>query len=359
MKRLASLFVSFVLLAALAPAWSRADVADLAARRKASIASARELVHGLAAKGQLRSGKQGLNVRIRGLLVGEAPEVWAREPAQSSKKKGVPDSRDATYGNTHPMFKRLASSGWYRSGMIEKLQKLADSLRETRSISRSTPLAQTEFLVFDLEATGGSKGRFDGSKRRFLSGWDEITQFGYSIYRGGQKVSSGNFTIRPDVRIDPFVERLIGLNAAKLATSPRFEEVAERILTLMKGRVLVGQSAIKNDWSWLQSNFARLGVDLPGPGGLMLDTYNLSFLKFPEGTSLKNLVSHYGLERGHNHDAGYDATATAEVFHAQLRERGVQTLGDAFRLQDEANVIMHRPRLPVPPASAVQVAPAL
>jgi len=282
-------------------------------------------------------------VQVRGLLAGTTTPRLA--------PSGTPqDSRDASYRGAHPMFQRLARSGWYRSAQIGDLQRLANNLRTTRSIAPRTPLSQVELLAFDLEASGGSKGRFDAKKGKLLLGWDEITQFGYTVYRGGRAVQSGTIDIRPDVAIEPVVQRITGLTPAKLANAARFEHVASQILTLMQGRVLVGQGAIKNDWGWLQSNFARLGVDLPGPRGLILDTHLLSFHSFPQGTGLKNLVQHYQVEKGRNHNAGYDAAAAGAVRHAMLRERGAATLGDAFRLQAQGQELMRKPR-PQPAAS--------
>jgi DNA polymerase III epsilon subunit-like protein len=320
--------------------------AEPGVERRAAIGEARALVARLRAGGH-GPLKPGQLVQVRALLSGSHPELF--KPA-AAPIGNPPDSRDASYRGAHPMFQRLARTGWYRSAKIGELQRLADNLRTTRALAPSTPIGEVELLAFDLEASGGSKGRFDAKKGKLHLGWDEITQFGYTIYRGGAAVRSGTIDIRPDVSIAPVVQRITGLSPQKLAGAARFEEVASQILTLMQGRILVGQGALKNDWSWLQSNFARLGVDLPGPRGLMLDTHVLSYHRFPQGMGLKNLVAQYGLETGRNHNAGYDASAAGAVLHAQLRERGAATLGDAFRLQAQAQELMHKPHPQPSPA---------
>jgi DNA polymerase III epsilon subunit-like protein len=337
--------LALLLLSSLGPASVRAEQGPAAggggASRAAAIAEARALVARLRAPGQ-GALKPGQLARVRGLLVGSRPDLFGKPAAVDAPRE---ESRDATYRTRHPMFQRLVAKGWFRrEEKIASLQRLADGLRATRALPPTTPLAQAEFLVFDLEASGGSAGHFDRKRGKLLFGWDEVTQFGYTIYRGGRKVESGSIDIRPDVAIAPVVQRITGLDAAKLAGAARFEDVAERILRLMQGRVLVGQGSLRNDWSWLQSSFARLGVDIPGPRQLMLDTHVLSFHSFPQGAGLKDLVKHYGVESGRLHSAGYDAAATGAVIHAMLRERGAVTLGDAFRLQAQAQEIMHRPR---------------
>jgi DNA polymerase III epsilon subunit-like protein len=282
----------------------------------------------------------GARTQLRAFLATRYPGVT---PDRTLTKKQLTENPDATFRGTHPMFKRLVASGWFASGKIAGLQTLANDLRATRALPSTTPLSQVEILAFDLESSGGSPGRFDKARNRVLSGWGEVTQFGYTIYRGSAKVSSGTISIRPDGNIPFVVQRITGLTAEKLATAPRFEQVAEQILKLMQGRVLVGQSSLKNDWSWLQSNFARLGVNLPGPQSLMLDTHVLSFHRYPAGTGLKELSQRYGVALTQQHNAGSDAAATGDVLQAMLREHNVRTLGDAFALQARGQELMHKP----------------
>jgi DNA polymerase III epsilon subunit-like protein len=335
------------LLLLLHPLTGQGEPAQQNDRRRAAIGEARALVARLRA-GTRAPLKAGQLVQVRALLTGANPDLFPARLEQGPRK----DSRDASFRGSHPMFQRLARAGWYRNPKLGELQALADNLRMTRALSPSTPLSQVEILAFDLEASGGSKGRFDAKKGKLFLGWDEITQFGYTIYRGGAKVQSGTIDIRPDVAIEPVVQRITKLTPEKLANAARFESVASQILTLMQGRVLVGQGSFKNDWAWLQSNFARLGVDLPGPRGLMFDTHVLSFHSFPQGTGLKNLVARYGVDKGQNHNAGYDAAAAGAVLQAMLRERGAVTLGDAFRLQAQAQELMHKPRPQAAPGAA-------
>jgi DNA polymerase III epsilon subunit-like protein len=284
--------------------------------------------------------------RVKGQVYAEHPALFQRRVALSKKRSR--ENLDPTFKGTHPMFRRLARSGWYRKGhRIRELQLLADGLRRTRGIARSKPLTQVEYLAFDLEATNVNAGRLDKKRGRFHSGWDEVTQFGYSVYRGGRKVRSGTIDIRPDVPIAPEVRKLTKLDADKLRSAPRFEQAAKQILELMQGRVLIGQSAAKHDWAWLQSNFRRLGVNLPGPRGLVLDTYLLSFNTDPGGRGLVDLARQLDVRGrpGHvHHHAGHDAELAGDVFFSMMLRSRVRTLGDAFALQAQGDAIKHRPR---------------
>jgi len=283
--------------------------------------------------------------RLKGRLFHEQRQLLQRRKVALAGR-AARENLDPTFRGNHPAFRRLVRSGWFGRGKrIAGLQRLANGLKSVRRKNLKTPLDQVEFLVFDLEASGGNAGRLRKGDKRFLSGWSEVTQFGYTIFRGGKKIRSGSIPIRPTVSIDPQARRVTGLTNKKLANAPRFEDAASKILELMKGRVLVGQSAIRMDWSWLQSSFARLGVSLPRPKRMILDTYLLSFNHFPHGAGVAKLSETFGVKQQHHHDARYDAEATAGVFWKLLKKNNVRTLGDAFALQHQGHFKMkNQPR---------------
>ncbi len=284
--------------------------------------------------------------RWRGALYQNQPRLLERNVKLTKRERR--ENTDPTFRGTHPMFKRLVKAGWYgQDQKISALQKAANALTNNRRISRKKALGEVEILSFDLEATNGNSGKYDKKSKRFLNGWDEVMQFGYTVHKGGKIIESGSIPIRPDTIIPSPVQRLTRLDATKLSTAPRFEQVAGTILKVMKGRVLLGQSAIKKDWSWLQSNFARLGVQLPSPRGMILDTYLLSFNQFRDGAGVKRMSEHFKVRpQGKLHDAKTDAQVTGHVFEAMMREHGAKTLGDAFKLQRKGYELQHSPRTP-------------
>ena len=284
----------------------------------------------------------GAMARWRGVVYSENRGLLHRRVENKGKKRNI--NTDPTFRGKHPMFKRLVRSGWYNKGAtIGKLQGMANSLRQTKRINPKTPLKDVEFLSFDLEASSGRAGKYNKGNGTFKSGWDEITQFGYTIYKGGKKVKSGSIKIKPDVYLNKHVQELTGLTPAKLAHSPRFEQTASQLLKLMNGRVLIGQDAIKMDWAWMKSNFARIGVDLPTPQGLILDTLLMSRHHYKSGAGLAKLSKAFRVNQQNHHDAMYDAEATGQVFFAMARKNNVRTLGDAFRLQRNLPAVPDRP----------------
>jgi len=327
----------------LVPAQSLAqERAPRAARQNPALGLGREVLrqHRPGSRGKLRPG---LRTLIKGQVCAALPRLLQRKVKLSKRK--LEANPDPTFKRQHPMFQRLVKEGWYgKSDTIKGLQTQADGLRSTRKLAANKPLSQVEFLAFDLEATNGRSGKYSKSQGRFLSGYDEVTQFGYVIYRGGKKVGSGSIPIRPDVDIHPKVQQLTKLTPARLAGAKRFEAVAGQILELMKGRVLIGQSAVKKDWSWLVSNFARIGVDMPGPKKMVMDTYYMSFNHVPAGAGLKDLTRRFGVRQTNHHDARYDAEATGGVFFKMMSQQGIGTLGQAFQHQQQGEAIMRQPR---------------
>ncbi len=303
--------------------------------------SLRHTVQGPLSPGKLAS--------VKAKFYKQYPEFLKHRPEKFSVHADA--VKDPTYSGRHPMFQRLQNEGWFspaNQGRIQNLQNLADQLSKNRPNPR-TSLSKVEFLAFDFEATNLGTGHFDHRTRRFYSGWDQITQIGYAVFRGGQVVEKGSININPDVAIDPFVQQKIGLTKEMLTGSPRFEHAAEKLLKLMQGRVLIGQSAMQSDWSWMRSNLARMGVDLPNPNGLILDTYYLSFNFFPKrGAGLKTLSQHFNVNLGHHHDASCDALATGNVCMKMFQSprRPLQTLSEAFALQARGKLLMHCKKLP-------------
>jgi len=289
--------------------------------------------------------KPGVLARVKGVLFKEFP-VLAERQVQLSKRLRQ-ENTDPTFRGAHPMFRRLVHEGWYSRGLeIDGIQRQADMLRKTRALSRDVPLSEVEFLALDLEMTGGGRttGRYDRGKRRFFSGAKELTQIGYTIYRKGKAAESGSIFIRPDGAIDPKVQKFNGITPERLAGEPHLERVAGQLLTLMKGKVLIGQGIQRRDWVWLKSNFARLGVDLPGPRGLVLDTHLMSHNIDPKGMGLKALAKRFGTTLDNHHDAKFDARAVGDLFFTMAKRMGITTLGQAQDYQTLGYQAMRAPK---------------
>src|SRR5690606_9079188 len=93
------------------------------------------------------------------------------------------------------------------------------------------PLADTTFVVVDLETTGGSP---DGS---------QITEIGAVKVRGGEVLGEFQTLVRPSTPIPPFITVLTGITNQMVASSPRIESVLPAFLEFARGAVLVAHNA--------------------------------------------------------------------------------------------------------------------
>src|SRR3954465_5752213 len=111
-------------------------------------------------------------------------------------------------------------------------------------------LADTTFVVLDLETTGGAA---DGSG---------ITEIGAVKVRGGDELGSFQTLVNPGERIPAFITVLTGITDAMLAPAPPIETVLPSLLEFLRGTVLVAHNA-PYDVGFLKAACARHGYQWP------------------------------------------------------------------------------------------------
>jgi DNA polymerase III epsilon subunit family exonuclease len=122
------------------------------------------------------------------------------------------------------------------------------------------------YLMLDLETTGGSGIN------------DRITEIAAVRIENGVETERWGSLVNPQTPISHFIENLTGINDDMVASAPRFEEVADKVLELLNGAVLVAHNA-GFDHGFLRGEFARIGHDLRTPS---LCTVRLSRKLYPQ-----------------------------------------------------------------------------
>src|SRR5438552_1868096 len=92
-------------------------------------------------------------------------------------------------------------------------------------------LAETPFVIVDLETTGGS------------ALYDRVMEIAAIRVERGTIVDRLDRLVEPGVPIPPFVTRMTGINAALLRGKPRFETVLPDLARLIEGAVVVAHNA--------------------------------------------------------------------------------------------------------------------
>ena len=162
------------------------------------------------------------------------------------------------------------------------------------------------YAILDIETTGGKYNE------------EGITEI--AIYQhNGQKVTDQFISlINPEREIQPFVEKLTGINGKMLRNAPRFFEVAKRIIEITENCLIVAHNT-DFDYRILRTEFMRLGYNFERNS---LCTVTLSQQLLPEMESYKlgKLVRSLGIPITDRHRAQGDALATVKLFELLLEK---------------------------------------
>jgi DNA polymerase III subunit epsilon len=173
----------------------------------------------------------------------------------------------------------------------------------------AVPLDSLEYLVVDLETTGGSPDR----SHRVM----EVAAL--RVDGRGRVLEEYRSLVNPGRPIPPYVTRLTRITQDMVSGAPRFGEIAGRIGLLLQDRVFVAHN-VSFDWGFLRTELERAGAVWP-QDGRSLCTVRLARRLVPElrRRNLDALAYYFGVEIVDRHRAYGDAWATAHIFARLLR----------------------------------------
>lgn len=191
-------------------------------------------------------------------------------------------------------------------------------LNESWSSYASTRLDEMDFVVVDVEATGGSP-----------TAGGRITELAAVRVSEGRVVDDFVTLVNPEQPIPQAVTRLTNITDEMVAEAPRFAEMADEIQRRLEGAVFVAHNA-RFDWSFLQAEFGRCRRGRLD--GRQLCTLRLARRLHPEleRKNLRALADYYSISLNGWHRAGPDAKATASIFVRlldRLAEEGIERWG--------------------------------
>jgi len=191
--------------------------------------------------------------------------------------------------------------------------------------ARGAPrLEECGFAVVDVETTGMRPASSD-----------RVTEVAVVLVQGTRRELLFDSLVNPGRPIPPIVSAMTGITDAMVRAAPRFEEVADRVLDALAGRIFVAHNA-RFDWGFVAAELHRAcGLRLEGP---RLCTVRLARRLVPaaESCALDALSLHFALENSARHRAAGDALVTAALLERLLRlarEAGARTLVDLEGIQ--------------------------
>jgi DNA polymerase-3 subunit epsilon len=209
----------------------------------------------------------------------------------------------------------------YRLGPLaaprEAIRMLAEAVQTT--LADGVPLAAVEFVVVDLETTGGSPAE------------SRITEVGAVRMRGGERLGSFQTLVDPGVAIPRQIVHLTGIEDAMVAGAPPIEWVLPSFAEFARGCVFVAHNA-RFDFTFLNVALARLDYDpLPPPPVCTARLARRVVWPDVPNVRLRTLAQYFRTATRPTHRALPDAEACAEVLQGLLElggRLGIRTLGE-------------------------------
>ncbi len=160
------------------------------------------------------------------------------------------------------------------------------------------------FAVIDLETTGTLA---DG----------KITEVAIIVTDGEKEIERFSSLVNPERRIDPYVQRLTGITNRLVAESPRFFELAKKIVEITEGKILVAHNS-GFDYPFLKQEFSQLGFKYQRQTICTVEA-SRAILPGHPSYSLGKLCKTIGIQVQDRHRAEGDAAATAKLLHILYR----------------------------------------
>ena len=156
------------------------------------------------------------------------------------------------------------------------------------------------FAILDIETTGG---KFNQEK---------ITEISIFIYDGIKIIDKFETLVNPEKDIQPFVQRLTGINSELVKDAPKFIEVSKNIFEITKDKIIVAHN-VDFDYRIIKNEFQNINIKFQRDS---LCTVDLSKLIFPNLKSYKltNLLLNFGIVNENPHRAHSDALGALKLF---------------------------------------------
>ena len=205
------------------------------------------------------------------------------------------------------------------------------------------PLSKTAFAVFDLETTGLSPAY-----------GHRVCEVGCLLVQGGEELDRLASLVDPRRPISRGAFRVNRITPEMLEGAPTFGAIADLLLELLDGAVLVAHNA-PFDLGFLAAELEI--ARLPRPKGLVIDTLALVRRAYSLArNSLSAVADALGVRVGQAHRAMGDVLTTHGVLVRLLqdleRRQGVTTLGQLLAFQGGSVPYPIARALPLPPTIA-------
>lgn len=167
-------------------------------------------------------------------------------------------------------------------------------------------MKKTEYAIVDIETTGGNAS---GSR---------ITEIAIIIHDGTDVLDRLETLVNPQKEIPLRIFALTGINNEMVRDAPLFEEVAEKVMELLEGRIFVAHN-VNFDHSFIRHELGRAGLKWTAKQKLCTVRAARKIRPGLPSYSLGNLCRSLDILLENRHRAGGDADATAILLSLLLQ----------------------------------------
>ncbi|WP_231970412.1 exonuclease domain-containing protein [Polynucleobacter necessarius] len=187
------------------------------------------------------------------------------------------------------------------------------------------PDSYPDLAFIDIETTGSHFDR------------DRITEIGIKSLSGNEIQVWGQL-INPQTFIPQNIQKLTGISPEMVESKPTFDQIAERLMQELAGKIFVAHNA-RFDYGFIKASFKRIGIDFKPK---VLCTVKLSRLLFPEQPrhNLDAIIHAHDLKVSARHRALGDADLLLQFWRVCEN-----TFGSA-KLHEAINQLIGNPSLP-------------
>jgi len=175
-------------------------------------------------------------------------------------------------------------------------------------------MKKTEYAIVDIETTGGNAS---GSR---------ITEIAIIIHDGMKVLDRFETLINPQKEIPLHIVTLTGINNEMVRSAPLFEEVAEKVMELLEGRIFVAHN-VNFDHSFVRHELGRAGLKWTAKQKLCTVRATRKIRPGLPSYSLGNLCRSLDILLENRHRAGGDADATAILLSLLLQWDSENVIG--------------------------------
>lgn len=181
------------------------------------------------------------------------------------------------------------------------------------------------YAIVDIETTGS------------YAAANGITEISIHVYDGKKVVETFETLINPQQPIPYFIQAMTGISDSMVSNAPLFEEVAEKIYSLLEHNIFVAHN-VNFDYSFVLAHMKACGYELHCK---KLCTVRLSRKIFPglASYSLGKLCDALDIPIQNRHRAGGDTAATVKVFELLLQHDKEQHISKALQRNSKDAVL--------------------